>query len=89
MQRWDQVPRRSEHLLLTGHIRREPHFKFDISSQNQCPQLMNGTEHSVVKIGESSQVNGKIRSQNRCPDQVHAIIYSESQAYTDPWKNQR
>ena len=34
-------------------------------------------------------MNGKIRSQNRCPDQVHKIIYSENQAYTDPWKHQR
>jgi hypothetical protein len=23
------------------------------------------------------------------PDQVHEIIYSENQAYTDPWKHQR
>ncbi|XP_056000247.1 uncharacterized protein LOC130048105 isoform X5 [Ostrea edulis] len=25
-QRWDQVPRRSKHPLLTGHTRREPHI---------------------------------------------------------------
>jgi hypothetical protein len=46
-------------------------------------------EQSVVKIGEYSQVNGKTRSQNQCPDQVHGIIHYENQAYTDPWEHQK
>jgi hypothetical protein len=27
-QRWDQVPRRSKHPLMTGHTRREPYVYF-------------------------------------------------------------
>jgi hypothetical protein len=34
--RWDQVPRRSDHHLLTGRTRREPQFKSKNHQSNQC-----------------------------------------------------
>ena len=58
----------------------------NIGSQNQCVQIRY-TEQSAVKIGESSQVEREIRSQNQRPYQVHGIIQSENQAYTDLWYN--
>jgi hypothetical protein len=37
-----------------------------------------GERNNPQPICESSQVNGKIRIQNQCPDQVHGIIHSEN-----------
>jgi hypothetical protein len=55
----------SKHPLPTGRTRRAPHIK----GENQCVQIRK-TEQSAVKISTTSQVNGKIHSQNQYPVQV-------------------
>jgi hypothetical protein len=54
--RWDHVPRRSKHPLLTGRPHRESHFKRKKKTLVKINVKIRETE-SAVKISASNQVN--------------------------------
>jgi hypothetical protein len=56
--RWDQVPRRSKHPLLTSRTRRESHFKRKKPLVKISVKIRE-TEEPAVKISASNQVNGR------------------------------
>jgi hypothetical protein len=64
---WDQVPRRSKHLLSTGRPRRELLFKPQKSTVKISVQTWQ-TEQSIVKVNTHS---------NRCTIPVNRIIHSK------------
>jgi hypothetical protein len=57
--RWDQVPRKNKHLLLTGPTRRESHFKRKKENISQISVKIRETEEPTAKISVSNQVNGR------------------------------
>jgi hypothetical protein len=72
--RWDQLPRRCKHPLLTSRTRRESHFKRK-KTLVEINVKIRETEEPAVKISASDQVKG------RNPQ-------SESVSRSSKWNNQ-